>query len=465
MSTHWRPPKSTPGTRAEAGTFDRLADNLGALSFMIDMLSVQPQMAQSLFRFDPDTGNLTAVMGRRSHRLSGFGGFDELATSAPTPLVDQAQSLAQARGHARRAGRSGCKQGLQRLSQQALLADQRGLAETMVSAQVALQRATDDVQREKARADLAQAVAGLAEPQHREVSVQQPVRETPAPQPEVMGSTGLEDDAEMREIFIDEAREVLQGAREALARLGDAPDDLGDLTLIRRAFHTLKGSSRMVGLKDFGDAAWACEQLYNARLALSAHLESDVETFTAEALGELEEWVEAIATGHHGSHAAAALGPRADALRMGNALPEPALPALSSAEQQAHASAALLERVPQLPSARRPAVRFRSGAGRALARDAGTRGQRAGRVRSRPGAAVAAADIRCVDSGQATRARLARPWPRRRGRPGAVADPRRARGREGRGNRRAVGGSISTMPSLRPSSAPRRNCRAPTPRR
>ena len=58
------------------------------------MLSVQPQMARSLFRYDPQTGNLSAVMGRRTHRLSAFGGFDELNPTAPPPLVDQAQSLA-----------------------------------------------------------------------------------------------------------------------------------------------------------------------------------------------------------------------------------------------------------------------------------------------------------------------------------------------------------------------------------
>jgi HPt (histidine-containing phosphotransfer) domain-containing protein len=103
--------------------------------------------------------------------------------------------------------------------------------------------------------------------------VQQPVRSTPAPQAEVQGSTGLEEDEEMREIFIDEAREVIQGADEALQRLDDTPDDLGDLTLIRRAFHTLKGSSRMVGLKVFGEAAWSCEQLYNVRLAETSRLE------------------------------------------------------------------------------------------------------------------------------------------------------------------------------------------------
>ena len=323
-----------PQQALQAGSFDRLADNLGALSFMIDMLSVQPQMARSLFRYDPATGNLSAVMGRRTHRLSAFGGFDEAKADAPPPLVDQAQSLVLHTDVPDEA----LQQELSRLSQQALLADQRGLAQTMASAQQALLRATDDAQRQAVRSELAQAVAGLSSPTAEPLAAAAPapVRTTPAPLPEVQGSTGLEDDDEMREIFIDEAREVIQGADEALQRLAETPDDLGDLTLIRRAFHTLKGSARMVGLKAFGETAWSCEQLYNARLADSASLQSDLASFTAGALRELGEWVEAIAAGRAQGLDGAALATRADALRQ---------------RQPADAAPALLERVPGLPSA------------------------------------------------------------------------------------------------------------------
>jgi len=332
---------------AHTGAFTRLADNLGALSFMIDMLSVQPQMARSLFSFDAATGNLTAVMGRRSARVTGFGGFDEPDRKVPLPLVDQAHSLAQAASRTE-VPDAQLQAELHRLSQQALLADQRVLAETMVSAQAALQRATDDEQRQAARDELAQAVAGLAVPSPAQPPAlpPQPVRSTPEPLAEVQGSTGLEDDAEMREIFIDEAREVLQEARQGLQRLALAPDDLGDLTLIRRAFHTLKGSSRMVGLQDFGEAAWACEQLYNARLAECAHLEDDLQTFTRQAVADLDGWVEAIAQGHAPAAEASTLAQRADALRTGPAAAAPELPSAAAA-----AEAELLERVPHLPSA------------------------------------------------------------------------------------------------------------------
>jgi hypothetical protein len=76
-----------PHQAIQTGTFDRLADNLGALSFLIDMISVQPQLAKSLFRFDPETGSLSAVMGQtgRSLGLRGAGG-SPAATLAPSPL-------------------------------------------------------------------------------------------------------------------------------------------------------------------------------------------------------------------------------------------------------------------------------------------------------------------------------------------------------------------------------------------
>ena len=39
------------------------------------------------------------------------------------------------------------------------------------------------------------------------------------------------------------------------------------MTTVRRAFHTLKGSSRMVGFKTVGDGAWSIEQCLNLWLA------------------------------------------------------------------------------------------------------------------------------------------------------------------------------------------------------
>lgn len=88
----------------------------------------------------------------------------------------------------------------------------------------------------------------------------------PAPSP---GTVGLIEastetvDAELLGIYLEEAEEVLAGIRDHLELLRAHPADRPALTTIRRAFHTLKGSGRMVGLARLGEAAWAVEQTMN----------------------------------------------------------------------------------------------------------------------------------------------------------------------------------------------------------
>ena len=78
-------------------------------------------------------------------------------------------------------------------------------------------------------------------------------------------TTGV--DSELLEIFLEEANEVLQTLNSAQAACRTQGDDKENLTVIRRAFHTLKGSGRMVGLTVFGEVAWELEQLMNGWLA------------------------------------------------------------------------------------------------------------------------------------------------------------------------------------------------------
>jgi chemosensory pili system protein ChpA (sensor histidine kinase/response regulator) len=108
-----------------------------------------------------------------------------------------------------------------------------------------------------------------------------PEAAAPAPRPEV--------DAELLAIFLEEAAEVLQRIEATLPVCRKQPDDLESLTTIRRGFHTLKGSGRMVGLMDLGEVAWEIEQLMNlwleekrlARPALLDLLAAACESFAA----------------------------------------------------------------------------------------------------------------------------------------------------------------------------------------
>ena len=329
-----------PQRAIQTGTFDRLANNLGALSFLIDMLSVQPQLAKSLFRFDAETGVLSAVMGQ-TDRVSAFAQLDEVAVGAPTtpatagaqlPLLAQIQALGAAAAQPNISD-AALARDADRLAQQALAADQPDLARLLATAHRGLINTGDPQARLALRAELSAAAQGLGAPAPEAVPASAPV---PPPSVAPQGGTGLEDDAEMRDVFIEEAREVVTDAQAAVDRLQSAPDSTQDMTAVRRAFHTLKGSSRMVGLREFGDAAWSCEQLFNARLALEPHMDAPLRLCTTEALAYLGAWVEAIARGRNEGHNAAAVAKAADALRLDGtripiALPQ-AIPSITSSD-------------------------------------------------------------------------------------------------------------------------------------
>ena len=74
---------------------------------------------------------------------------------------------------------------------------------------------------------------------------------------------GPDTDGELLEIFLEEADGVLKAVAETAPRSEANPVDAELLTELRRAFHTLKGSGRMMGLKHFGEAAWQMEQVMN----------------------------------------------------------------------------------------------------------------------------------------------------------------------------------------------------------
>ncbi len=299
--------EADPQQAVQSGSFDRLADNLGALSFLIDMLSVQPALAKSLFRFDPATGALAAVMGQ-AERSSAFAELDPVPAEAT--LTEQVRALADdAVGAA--VPDDELAAGIDRAAQRAVVAEQRELARALGAAKSALAAPGG---RAAAGAQLAAAADALAPPVPEPAPAPAPL--PPARPPAAAGDTGLEDDAEMREIFLEEAREVVADAGAALERLAEAPESPSDMTAVRRAFHTLKGSSRMVGLRDFGEAAWACEQLYNARLAAAPRMDQTLRQFTGEALAYLSAWTDAIAAGRDDGHRSQAVTQAADALRL-----------------------------------------------------------------------------------------------------------------------------------------------------
>ncbi len=99
---------------------------------------------------------------------------------------------------------------------------------------------------------------------------------------------------ELLEIFLEEANEVLANMGEAANACHNNPDDRESLTVVRRGFHTLKGSGRMVGLTDFGETAWRHEQLMNGWLAENKPASADLLHLVEHARGHFQRWVDAL---------------------------------------------------------------------------------------------------------------------------------------------------------------------------
>ena len=89
----------------------------------------------------------------------------------------------------------------------------------------------------------------------------------------------LEQDAEILEIFIEELDEIFVELEPLIGQWIEQPNQQDVLTDIRRHFHTLKGSGRMVGAKSSGELAWTVEDTLNRVLAGTVLLNSDIQHY------------------------------------------------------------------------------------------------------------------------------------------------------------------------------------------
>lgn len=289
-----------------AGTFDKLGINLGALGFLIDMLNYQPALAKKLFVWDEAQGELRAVMGRAE---------EPAATPSAAPAAAPAKAPAAAPVVAAAA------------PLEALSLDLPSLDLTPPAAKPA-----------------AAPVPVAAKPAPAPVAAAPVVR---PPVPAAAPTTGDdEEDDELREIFLEEAREVVGNGLAALEVLAEEPKNVGELTTLRRAFHTLKGSSRMVGLNEFGEGAWAMEQVLNTWLADQKPASEELRTLSTEALKGFGKWIADIAAGTDGAWKASVFRGPADVMRTESRLTAIVLPAAASAA----AAAPVAEAAPVAPA-------------------------------------------------------------------------------------------------------------------
>jgi chemosensory pili system protein ChpA (sensor histidine kinase/response regulator) len=117
-----------------------------------------------------------------------------------------------------------------------------------------------------------------------------------APKPKVLPARP-ELNRELLDIYLEEAGEVLAGIDATLPACRAQPQDRDALTTIRRGFHTLKGSGRMVGLMDLGEVAWEIEQVLNLWLEQKWPASAELLELIARGSSAFARWVAQLREG------------------------------------------------------------------------------------------------------------------------------------------------------------------------
>jgi len=285
-----------PAIPADVDAFNRIAQNVGAVGFFVSTLVQQPQPPRGMFALDRATGVFTANMGMAR-------------TEKPVPEdLPEAVSLAGPGSPAPEA--ENVERSIERLMAIALLvAEKLAVAPDDKDALSQLEpvlkelssdaELTDDAALRARATQAAQLLeklrngGGAAAAQSLLALLRPAVAMVPAPTAPMPASASAAD-RELHDVFVEEADEVLESVGVQLARLRRDPNDAATLTMARRAFHTLKGSSRMVGLTDFGEFAWSVEQCFNVWLAQEWPANDDLLALAAASADRMRDWIEAL---------------------------------------------------------------------------------------------------------------------------------------------------------------------------
>ena len=126
-----------------------------------------------------------------------------------------------------------------------------------------------------------------------EVFEQVPARDTLAANTSFNANAeGIDDD--IREIFLEEMQEEIDSLRSAEKVWLADPTQLSSLVSIRRSFHTLKGSGRLVGAGVLGEFAWKVEDMLNHVLDNSIQPDEDAQALLRHAIDALPQLLSAL---------------------------------------------------------------------------------------------------------------------------------------------------------------------------
>jgi chemosensory pili system protein ChpA (sensor histidine kinase/response regulator) len=145
-----------------------------------------------------------------------------------------------------------------------------------------------------------------------------------APQPSSRGlvgpSSATDADPEIVQIFVEEVGEILADVEARLPIWRGSKDDVEMLGEVRRAFHTLKGSSRLVGAGHIGELAWSIENLLNGAKDGTVTIEDHALRLIESAVPVLRQLADAFGAGIPAALDIGWLVERADLLASGGEL-------------------------------------------------------------------------------------------------------------------------------------------------
>ncbi|HEY9112140.1 MAG TPA: Hpt domain-containing protein [Rhodanobacteraceae bacterium] len=94
-------------------------------------------------------------------------------------------------------------------------------------------------------------------------------------------------DEEIREVFVEEVGEEIANINVNLPAWKANPEDLDTLKNVRRSFHTLKGSGRLVGAAALGEFSWKIENMLNRVLDRTVQPDQNVQDVVDAAVATL----------------------------------------------------------------------------------------------------------------------------------------------------------------------------------
>ena len=159
-----------------------------------------------------------------------------------------------------------------------------------------------------------------------------------ATQPVISPAEAEAVDPQFVELFIEEAKEEIASIQRAFPMWDQNPMDLESLASLRRSFHTLKGSGRMVGARVVAEFSWAIENLLNRIIDKTLSRTPGMMALLRNAVAALPQLVEQLERGEQSAASVEALMSRAFAFADGRDADQ--APPLA-AEDRAEASVSL----------------------------------------------------------------------------------------------------------------------------